>query len=218
MGRKIVLKLALKGGFTIRTDNSVRDTLTISALARHSGVPSKTIRFWERLGLLPKAARTHTGYRVFSPESMQYVAFIKKSKAIGLTLAEMREILRLTRTGHCPCPDVARWSREKERAAKEQMRSLTALIERLKSIRRACARGDCSHQECGEVCYLIQELPEGRSFKGGKCNEKTMDRCERCCGATDGVRVARGRSGVRVLSSRMSALPVQVGRRRTPKD
>ncbi|HET6200943.1 MAG TPA: MerR family DNA-binding transcriptional regulator, partial [Candidatus Acidoferrales bacterium] len=67
----------------------MRDALTISAFAKRSGVPSKTIRYWEGLGLLPKAARSHTGYRVFDPAALRYVSFVQKSKAIGLTLAEM---------------------------------------------------------------------------------------------------------------------------------
>jgi len=43
--------------------------LSISALARSTGITSKTLRHWERVGLLPKAARTHTGYRIFGAES-----------------------------------------------------------------------------------------------------------------------------------------------------
>ncbi|MGH9342974.1 MAG: MerR family DNA-binding transcriptional regulator, partial [Terriglobia bacterium] len=46
----------------------MRETLTVTALAKRTGVSSKTIRYWESLGLLPRAARTHTGYRLFDPE------------------------------------------------------------------------------------------------------------------------------------------------------
>jgi MerR family regulatory protein len=42
--------------------------LSISALAKSTGVTSKTLRYWERVGLLPRANRTHTGYRIFAPE------------------------------------------------------------------------------------------------------------------------------------------------------
>lgn len=77
----------------------MHDALTISVFAKRSGVPSKTIRYWEGLGLLPKAARSHTGYRVFDPAALRYVSFVQKSKAIGLTLAEMQEVLHLTRSG-----------------------------------------------------------------------------------------------------------------------
>ncbi len=88
----------------------MREALTISRLARRSGVPPKTLRYWESLGLLPRAARTHTGYRLFDSEALRYIAFVRKSKSIGLTLAEMREVLRLARSGRCPCSKVVAWT------------------------------------------------------------------------------------------------------------
>lgn len=49
----------------------MREALRISALARKTGVRSTTLRYWEQLGLLPRAARSHTGYRLFGTEAMQ---------------------------------------------------------------------------------------------------------------------------------------------------
>jgi len=57
----------------------------LRALAKSAGVTSKTLRYWERVGLLPKAARTHTGYRLFAPEVIHYIDFILKAKSVGLT-------------------------------------------------------------------------------------------------------------------------------------
>jgi DNA-binding transcriptional MerR regulator len=45
---------------------------------------------WERVGLLPKAAPTHTGYRMFGAEANHYIDFILKAKSVGLTLSEMK--------------------------------------------------------------------------------------------------------------------------------
>ncbi|MDE3180787.1 MAG: MerR family DNA-binding transcriptional regulator [Acidobacteriota bacterium] len=148
------------------------EILTISALAKRTGVPSKTLRYWEALGLVPRAARTHTGYRLFNSESVRYVAFIRKSKAIGLTLAEMREILRIARHGRCPCPEVLRWTELKTRSLEEEIESLSVLLRRLKRIRRQWLRGSCSEGECRDVCSLIEGLPEFRPEKGGNHNEK----------------------------------------------
>lgn len=152
----------------------MRETLTISKLAARTGVPSKTLRYWERRGLLPRAARSHTGYRLFDSGSLQYVTFIQKSKGIGLTLAEMREILRLARSGHCPCPEVIDWSDRKIDSLREQIRSLSALLHRLKRIRRQWSQAPCPPGECGDVCSLIAELPEAKSVKGGKSYAKTV--------------------------------------------
>ncbi|MGH9433315.1 MAG: MerR family DNA-binding transcriptional regulator [Terriglobia bacterium] len=152
----------------------MRQTLTISALAERAGVSSKTLRYWESRGLLPRAARSHTGYRLFDHGSLRYVAFIQKSKAIGLTLAEMREILRLARSGHCPCPEVIDWTERKIGSLEEQIGSLSALLHRLKRIRRQWSQAPCPPGECGDVCRLIAELPEAKSVKGGKPDAKTM--------------------------------------------
>jgi MerR family transcriptional regulator, copper efflux regulator len=154
--------------------------LTISAFAKRSGVPSKTIRYWESLGLLPKAARSHTGYRVFDPAALRYVVFIQKSKAIGLTLAEMQEILRLARSGRCPCPEVVGWTQTRAKSIAEQIRELSALLLRLKRIQREWKRCSCASGDCGEVCSLIAGLPEGKSQTGGY-NAKHQ---KECCGSS----------------------------------
>ena len=160
----------------------MRDALTISAFAKRSGVPSKTIRYWEGLGLLPKAARSHTGYRVFDPAALRYVAFVQKSKAIGLTLAEMQEILHLARIGRCPCPEVFGWTQTKAKSVAEQIRELSALLKRLKRIEREWKRCSCEGDKCGEVCSLIAGLPEYKSSAGGKNNAKTL--VNNCCNGT----------------------------------
>jgi len=161
----------------------MRDALTISAFAKRSGVPSKTIRYWEALGLLPKAARSHTGYRVFDPAALRYVAFVQKSKAIGLTLAEMQEILHLARAGRCPCPEVFGWTQAKAKSVAEQIRELSALLKRLKRIEREWKRCSCEGDNCGGVCSLIAGLPECKSA-GGKSNAKNQTSCcsdDKCC-------------------------------------
>ncbi|MGH9394694.1 MAG: MerR family DNA-binding transcriptional regulator, partial [Terriglobales bacterium] len=111
-------------------------TISISALAKLSRVSTKTLRYWERVGLLPRAARSHTGYRQFSPDAVRYVIFIHRSKSIGLTLAEMRGVLRVARGGCCPCPNVVQLCEAKAHAIVRQIRALPAQLERLRSIQR----------------------------------------------------------------------------------
>lgn len=172
----------------------MREALTISRLARRSGVPPKTLRYWESLGLLPKAARTHTGYRLFDSESVSYIAFIRKSKSIGLTLAEMREVLRLARNGRCPCSKVVAWTEAKTKSLEEEVRSLSLLLDRLKRIRREWSR-DRKRSKCGDVCSLIAELAESKFFEGGKNDAKALANSNCCrpdgscdCGAGPGRR------------------------------
>ncbi len=103
--------------------------LSISALARSTGVTSKTLRHWEHIGLLPKAARTHAGYRIFGAEANHYIEFILKAKSVGLTLSEMKRVIEFARQGKNPCPEVVKWIDEKDRAVEHQIHSLRAKAE-----------------------------------------------------------------------------------------
>lgn len=94
----------------------MRQALSISALARSTGVTSKTLRYSERVGLLPKANRTHTEYRIFAPEVMRYIDFIRKAKTVGLTLSEMRRVIEVAHDGANPCPEMMQWLDDKDKA------------------------------------------------------------------------------------------------------
>lgn len=145
----------------------MEQALTISALARRAGVTSKTLRYWERVGLLPKAKRTHTGYRVFSPEAIHYTDFILKAKSVGLTLSEMKRVIVLSHNGRNPCPQVVKWIEEKDRALEQQIHSLRALQRRLRRFGRMCSTSSvttCVRED--ELCCLIEDLPKPKFVKG----------------------------------------------------
>lgn len=80
--------------------------LRIGGLAARANVSTDTLRFYERLGLLPPPARTPSGYRLYDEAAVDRLAFIAKGQALGLTLDEVREILRLTDRGTPPCDHV----------------------------------------------------------------------------------------------------------------
>lgn len=68
--------------------------LKIGQVAKLAGVAVDTVRFYEREGLLPKAARSRSGYRLFTPAAAERVVFIKKAQSFGFTLVELGTILR----------------------------------------------------------------------------------------------------------------------------
>jgi DNA-binding transcriptional MerR regulator len=153
----------------------MQKTLGISELARRVGVTSKTLRHWERLGLLPKAMRTHTGYRVFDPKVVHYINFIQKSKTVGLTLSEAKRVLEFARKGKNPCPQVVKWIDDKAVLVEERLGALKALQKRLKEFRRICSSS--SVLTCfrpGELCCLIEDLPN--PTKGGSHEKVLRDR------------------------------------------
>jgi MerR family mercuric resistance operon transcriptional regulator len=69
--------------------------ISTSELAKRGGVNLETIRYYERVGLLPKPPRSGAGYRQFSPESVRRVRFIKRAQELGFSLKEIKELLAL---------------------------------------------------------------------------------------------------------------------------
>ncbi len=76
--------------------------MTIGEVARRVGLTTQGIRYYEREGLLPRISRTHTGYRIYEPEVLSRLSFIKQARHLGLSLGEVKGILRMSDLGHAP--------------------------------------------------------------------------------------------------------------------
>lgn len=76
---------------------------TVSQAAQQAGVTRKAIRTWEDKGLLPPAERTEAGYRMFTGDDIAVLRFVRQARTLGLTLAEIGDILGLQRGGAQPC-------------------------------------------------------------------------------------------------------------------
>ena len=70
--------------------------MRIGELADRLGVTTKSIRFYESIGLLPDPARTASGYRDYAEADAERLTFIKTAQRLGLSLDEIREIMRKT--------------------------------------------------------------------------------------------------------------------------
>jgi DNA-binding transcriptional MerR regulator len=77
--------------------------LTVSRLARLAGTSADTVRYYERIGLLPEPDRTPSGYRVYDDDAVERVRFIKDAQRFGLRLEEIGELLEIREKGLCPC-------------------------------------------------------------------------------------------------------------------
>lgn len=84
--------------------------MTVGAAAKAVGVSAKAVRLWEAKGLLLPAERTDSGYRVFTDDDLDVLRFIRKAKALDLTLSEIKDIIDLQRGGATPCARVTRSS------------------------------------------------------------------------------------------------------------
>ena len=77
--------------------------MTVAALARATGTSPDTVRYYERLGLLPDTGRTPAGYRVFGTRDVERMQFSRSAQRLGLSLAEIGELLEIREHGVCPC-------------------------------------------------------------------------------------------------------------------
>lgn len=80
--------------------------MRIGELAAATGTTTKTLRFYEVAGLLPAPQRTSSGYRDYDPAVVPRLDFLRRARAAGLTLAQIREILDVRDTGAAPCQHV----------------------------------------------------------------------------------------------------------------
>lgn len=77
--------------------------LTVSKLADRVGTSADTVRYYERIGLLPEPDRSPSGYRVYDEDAVERVRFIKYAQRFGLRLEEIGELLEIRERGLCPC-------------------------------------------------------------------------------------------------------------------
>lgn len=76
---------------------------TVSKLARQSGTSPDTLRYYERIGLIPPAERSQSGYRIYDQAAVDRIRFIKGAQHLGLRLEEIGELLAIRESGLCPC-------------------------------------------------------------------------------------------------------------------
>lgn len=100
----------------------------IGLVAKESGVPIKTIRYYEELGLLKASSRTEGGYRLFDTDVLARLNFIKRSQSLGLSLLEIKEFLDVHDQGELPCDHI-------EIKLKDKIVTITHQIEQLQILK-----------------------------------------------------------------------------------
>jgi MerR family copper efflux transcriptional regulator len=133
-------------------------TLTIGKLAGMAGVGVETIRFYEREKLIAEPPRRESGYREYPLETVARIQFIKHSKELGFTLAEIRDLLALRLA-----PGTT--ARELRERALAKIASVDEKIASLQRIRDALARVTASCHGEGPIsdCPILDALEHGES-------------------------------------------------------
>ena len=126
--------------------------LTIGKLARRAGVGIDTVRFYEREGLLPSPARTASGYRLYAAADADRVRFVRRAKALGFTLAEIRELLRLA-AGHGTRASVKKLAQRRLADLERKLAEMTAIRDALSHL-----VAQCSGEGAVQGCPIIEDV------------------------------------------------------------
>jgi DNA-binding transcriptional MerR regulator len=127
----------------------------IGEAAQTAGMTSKTLRFYEENGLLPAAERTSNGYRDYPDETIVRLDFIRRGRAAGLALAQIREILRLHDAGHAPCTHVRDLLADQLASLDARIAELVALRATVAGYHSAAAAADPDACDAGRICSYL---------------------------------------------------------------
>lgn len=127
--------------------------LKIGEVSKRSGVSIEALRFYEKGGLLEMPARTQSGYRVYSEDVLERLAFVKQAQALGFSLDEIRRIVEGARKGESPCDEVREQVRRRMMQLDARLREMHRYRRELKS---TLAEWNKVGHASGHVCGLIE--------------------------------------------------------------
>jgi|SRR5580658_7976213 MerR family mercuric resistance operon transcriptional regulator len=131
--------------------------MTIGELAKVAGVPTSTVRFYERRGLLKPDSRTSSNYRTYSNSSAERLKFIRAAQATGFNLKDIREMLALAYSDEGPCDEVAALIGRRLADVKQRLRELNRIDRALTVALRSCCKGG------RDWCNEIERIRGGKS-------------------------------------------------------
>ena len=123
----------------------------------------QTVRYYERLGLLPPADRTASGYRRYSRGTVERLRFIRQAQALGFRLEEIKEIVRLRYVGQSPCDCVRGLLQRKLDQLEREMAQLVRFRQQLRQTLKRSRKLPRLPHSASAICPIIQSEPSRRS-------------------------------------------------------
>ncbi|HEX8139598.1 MAG TPA: MerR family DNA-binding protein [Pyrinomonadaceae bacterium] len=162
------MKTGFKGA-SIVDDEQGRRMLKIGDVSKQSGIGIEALRFYEKSGLLDKPSRTFSGYRVYGPEILERLAFIKRAQVLGFSLDEIKRVIEDARTGQSPCDEVREIVRRRLEELDERMREMRRYR---RELAETLEEWDKVGRAPGHICGLIESsqvehgVKETRKMRG----------------------------------------------------
>jgi len=136
--------------------------IAIGALSKHTGTNIETVRYYERVGLLPAPARSSGGYRLYGTDHLKRLNFIRRARALGFSLAEVRKLLTLADQRRRPCADVRIVAAAHLQDVKAKIADLRQMQRVLKDTVARCEAGTGSHCPMIDALYTDAEAAARR--------------------------------------------------------
>lgn len=129
-------------------------SLKIGDLARETDTRVVTIRYYEKIGLLPEPARSSIGnYRAYGRDTLERLKFIRRCRSLGFSLEQVRDLLALASEAEHACDAVDRLTSEHLAEVERKIADLTRLAEELRRISASCQGGGTISN-----CRIIQSI------------------------------------------------------------
>jgi MerR family transcriptional regulator, copper efflux regulator len=132
--------------------------MKIGEFARHAQVPIDTVRYYERQSLLPAPQRLASGYRVYDQHDVARLRFVRRAKALGFTLVEIRELLALSNHREDDMAGMKAAAMEKLADVEARLSELARIREGLETLVASCP-GHGALDQCPILNALAEDLP-----------------------------------------------------------
>lgn len=119
----------------------MKEALTIGALATATATKIETIRYYERIGLLPKPARTPGNYRAYDQTHLARLSFVRRARDLGFSIDAVRDLLRLDDQKRRQCSSVGPIANKHLAEVERKIADLNALRRELRRLMNQCESG-----------------------------------------------------------------------------
>jgi MerR family copper efflux transcriptional regulator len=126
--------------------------MNIGEAAKVSGVNAKLIRHYESLGIIPKPARSESGYRVYSEPDVHILTFVRRARGLGFSMKEIKKLVGLWRNKSRASAEVKVLALQHVKQLDQKIAELEAMSKTLKQLARTC------HGDARPNCPILEEL------------------------------------------------------------
>jgi Cu(I)-responsive transcriptional regulator len=129
--------------------------MNIGEAAKRSGVPAKTIRYYEDVGLIPAAGRTAAGYRAYTASEVETLKFVQRARSLGFSVKDVGDLLALWRDRGRASADVRRIAQQHVAEVERKIAELETMRRTLQGLIHRC------HGDDRPDCPILDELAPG---------------------------------------------------------